>query len=233
MQWWMRHDQRAAAVVVLDQVELPQRVRGSSGVVASSPHSACSACIARSGPARLRATRRHVALDVEVVVLDPAGAHRVLHHLLAEAVVLEQLVGSRARAAPRGVTGVSSQTPTIIIRLTSLSMRSHAVSTRDMRSGAAAIGGLLGVRLSAATMLGNIASVNAIFTHRRRSHGRPESRLREGRCRLKSLPEKPDNMTLLKIYALYKQATEGDVDGKRPGFTDMVGRAKYDAWAAN
>ena len=48
----------------------------------------------------------------------------------------------------------------------------------------------------------------------------------------KSLPEKPDNMTLLKIYALYKQATGGDVDGKRPGFTDMVGRAKYDAWAA-
>ena len=48
----------------------------------------------------------------------------------------------------------------------------------------------------------------------------------------KNLPEKPDNMTLLKIYALYKQATSGDVDGKRPGFTDMVGRAKYDAWAA-
>jgi diazepam-binding inhibitor (GABA receptor modulator, acyl-CoA-binding protein) len=47
----------------------------------------------------------------------------------------------------------------------------------------------------------------------------------------KSLPEKPDNMTLLKIYALYKQATAGDVEGKRPGFTDMVGRAKFDAWA--
>jgi diazepam-binding inhibitor (GABA receptor modulating acyl-CoA-binding protein) len=46
----------------------------------------------------------------------------------------------------------------------------------------------------------------------------------------KQLPEKPDNMTLLKIYALYKQATSGDVDGSRPGFTDMVGRAKWDAW---
>ncbi len=46
----------------------------------------------------------------------------------------------------------------------------------------------------------------------------------------KSLPEKPDNMTLLKIYALYKQASGGDADGKRPGFTDMVGRAKWDAW---
>jgi diazepam-binding inhibitor (GABA receptor modulating acyl-CoA-binding protein) len=47
----------------------------------------------------------------------------------------------------------------------------------------------------------------------------------------KSLAERPDNMTLLKIYALYKQASAGDVEGKRPGFTDMVGRAKYDAWA--
>ena len=46
----------------------------------------------------------------------------------------------------------------------------------------------------------------------------------------KQLPDKPDNMTLLKIYALYKQASAGDVDGKRPGFTDMVGRAKWDAW---
>jgi acyl-CoA-binding protein len=46
----------------------------------------------------------------------------------------------------------------------------------------------------------------------------------------KQLPERPDNQTMLKLYALYKQATEGDVDGKRPGFTDMVGRAKWDAW---
>jgi diazepam-binding inhibitor (GABA receptor modulator, acyl-CoA-binding protein) len=48
----------------------------------------------------------------------------------------------------------------------------------------------------------------------------------------KTLPEKPDNATLLQLYALYKQATEGDVEGKRPGFTDMVGRAKWDAWNA-
>jgi acyl-CoA-binding protein len=48
----------------------------------------------------------------------------------------------------------------------------------------------------------------------------------------KQLPEKPDNMTLLQIYGLYKQATAGDVEGKRPGFTDMVARAKFDAWAA-
>lgn len=42
--------------------------------------------------------------------------------------------------------------------------------------------------------------------------------------------EKPDNPTLLKIYALYKQASEGDVQGKRPGFTDFIARAKFDAW---
>ena len=46
----------------------------------------------------------------------------------------------------------------------------------------------------------------------------------------KKLSEKPDNATLLKIYSLYKQATSGDVEGKRPGFGDMVGRAKWDAW---
>ena len=48
----------------------------------------------------------------------------------------------------------------------------------------------------------------------------------------KNLPERPDNMTLLKLYGLYKQGSAGDVEGKRPGFTDMVGRAKFDAWAA-
>jgi diazepam-binding inhibitor (GABA receptor modulator, acyl-CoA-binding protein) len=46
----------------------------------------------------------------------------------------------------------------------------------------------------------------------------------------KKLSERPDNMTMLKLYALYKQGSSGDVDGKRPGFTDMVGRAKWDAW---
>jgi len=47
----------------------------------------------------------------------------------------------------------------------------------------------------------------------------------------KNLDERPDNDTLLKIYALYKQGSAGDVQGNRPGFTDMIGRAKYDAWA--
>ncbi len=45
-----------------------------------------------------------------------------------------------------------------------------------------------------------------------------------------SISERPDNATLLMLYALYKQATEGDNEAKKPSFTDMVGRAKWDAW---
>ena len=47
----------------------------------------------------------------------------------------------------------------------------------------------------------------------------------------KNLPERPDNMTLLKIYALFKQGSSGDATGERPGMTDFVARAKFDAWA--
>jgi acyl-CoA-binding protein len=48
---------------------------------------------------------------------------------------------------------------------------------------------------------------------------------------VKKLPERPDNDTLLKLYALYKQGSEGDVSGPKPGFFDFVGTAKYEAWA--
>lgn len=47
---------------------------------------------------------------------------------------------------------------------------------------------------------------------------------------VQKLPRRPDNDTLLKLYALYKQSTQGDVSGKRPGMFDMAGQAKYDAW---
>ncbi len=47
----------------------------------------------------------------------------------------------------------------------------------------------------------------------------------------KQTKKKPDNATLLKLYSYYKQATEGDVKGERPGGFDFVGGAKYDAWA--
>lgn len=45
------------------------------------------------------------------------------------------------------------------------------------------------------------------------------------------LRSKLSNDELLLLYSLYRQATSGDVSGKRPGFTDFAGRAKYDAWA--
>lgn len=46
-----------------------------------------------------------------------------------------------------------------------------------------------------------------------------------------SLSERPDNETLLRLYGLYKQGSEGDVMGPKPGFFDFVGTAKYEAWA--
>ncbi|HEX5304804.1 MAG TPA: acyl-CoA-binding protein [Dyella sp.] len=47
---------------------------------------------------------------------------------------------------------------------------------------------------------------------------------------VKRLGTRPDNDTLLKLYALYKQGSEGDVHGPQPGFFDFIGTAKYEAW---
>ena len=58
------------------------------------------------------------------------------------------------------------------------------------------------------------------------------ARFEQARADSRNLPEKPDNTTLLKLYALYKQGSVGDAEGKRPGFGEMVERAKFDAWAA-
>ena len=46
----------------------------------------------------------------------------------------------------------------------------------------------------------------------------------------KSLPERPDDKTMLNLYALFKQGSLGDVQGDKPGFFDFVGGAKYEAW---
>ena len=46
----------------------------------------------------------------------------------------------------------------------------------------------------------------------------------------KSLPERPDDQTMLRLYALFKQGSNGDVQGTKPGFFDFVGAAKYEAW---
>ena len=54
----------------------------------------------------------------------------------------------------------------------------------------------------------------------------------EAQVLVKKLTKMPATTELLDLYALYKQATMGDVQGKRPGVLDMKGRAKYDAWAS-
>jgi acyl-CoA-binding protein len=53
----------------------------------------------------------------------------------------------------------------------------------------------------------------------------------QARQDVQTLSERPDNDTLLRLYALYKQSTEGDLSGPKPGFFDFVGTAKYEAWA--
>ena len=56
------------------------------------------------------------------------------------------------------------------------------------------------------------------------------SRFEQASIAAKSLPERPDNDTLLQLYALYKQGSAGDVSGEKPGFFDFVATAKYEAW---
>jgi acyl-CoA-binding protein len=56
-------------------------------------------------------------------------------------------------------------------------------------------------------------------------------RFEDAQQRVKTLKQTPSNDTLLELYALYKQATTGDVSGSRPGMFDLKGRAKFDAWA--
>jgi acyl-CoA-binding protein len=58
-----------------------------------------------------------------------------------------------------------------------------------------------------------------------------KSRFEAAAAAAKQTKKKPDNATLLKLYSYYKQATDGDVTGTRPGGFDFVAGAKYDAWA--
>ena len=60
-----------------------------------------------------------------------------------------------------------------------------------------------------------------------------QTRFEQAAAAAKDLAARPDNDTLLQLYALYKQATSGDPTGKRPGIFDVIGRAKFDAWAGH
>jgi acyl-CoA-binding protein len=55
-------------------------------------------------------------------------------------------------------------------------------------------------------------------------------KFKDAAARVEKLPKRPSNDQLLDLYGLYKQATEGDVSGSRPGMLDLKGRAKFDAW---
>lgn len=58
-----------------------------------------------------------------------------------------------------------------------------------------------------------------------------QNRFEQAKQDVQALSERPDNDMLLRLYALYKQGSEGDVKGDKPGFFDFVGTAKYEAWA--
>ncbi len=58
-----------------------------------------------------------------------------------------------------------------------------------------------------------------------------EEKFADAQKRVKNLPSAPSNPVLLDLYSLYKQATEGDVSGSRPGMFDLKGGAKFDAWS--
>lgn len=57
-----------------------------------------------------------------------------------------------------------------------------------------------------------------------------KARFKQASIDVKALTKRPSDKDMLALYALYKQATEGDVSGSKPGFLDFVGRAKFEAW---
>ena len=58
-----------------------------------------------------------------------------------------------------------------------------------------------------------------------------KAQFEDAQARVKNLSQAPSNESLLLLYAYYKQASVGDISGKRPGMLDMKGRAKFDAWS--
>lgn len=58
-----------------------------------------------------------------------------------------------------------------------------------------------------------------------------QTQFSQAQADVKTLAERPDNQTLLQLYAFYKQASDGDATGERPGVMDFINRAKFDAWA--
>jgi diazepam-binding inhibitor (GABA receptor modulator, acyl-CoA-binding protein) len=74
-------------------------------------------------------------------------------------------------------------------------------------------------------------TVTTDFLHGEKTMSDVKSKFEAAAKAVKALKDDPGSDAKLKLYALYKQGTEGDASGRRPGFTDMIGRAKFDAWA--
>src|ERR1700760_1851790 len=149
-------------------------------------------------------------------------------------------VSTRSRRSAIANCGSTSQTPTIIIRLASVSMRSQAVSTRDIRSTFSLKKSPVFSRLEcclgtlfirAARLVFNIRPVKPDFhPQRNNSHEHFERAIRaSGRGQQEPARASGQHDDAEDPRAV-QAGQRGDVDGKRPGFTDMVGRAKWDAW---
>ncbi|MDR5756789.1 acyl-CoA-binding protein [Caballeronia sp. LZ035] len=59
-----------------------------------------------------------------------------------------------------------------------------------------------------------------------------EQQFTQAQTDVTELPERPGNLTLLRLYALFKQGSLGDIQGEKPGFTDIAGKFKFEAWEA-
>jgi diazepam-binding inhibitor (GABA receptor modulating acyl-CoA-binding protein) len=219
---------RAAALVVLDEMPLPEGMCAAQR--RDGQHAdALLQCGALALPApALQALAHDVALEREVLVVDPAVAERILDDLLPEARVAEQSLAQPL--AERLVADCRLEQPDaddrhqVDVAVHAQPRGVHARHAFGRWHGGSPLGsfvrGQCGLRCRTSIVIVteemSMADLKAAF----------EKAVADS----KNLPERPDNQTLLKIYALYKQATAGDVEGKRPGFTDMVGRAKWDAW---
>ncbi|RZT31378.1 acyl-CoA-binding protein [Cupriavidus agavae] len=115
-----------------------------------------------------------------------------------------------------------------------------AVLPATLQAGTFASPGVLAVALRAGRLLevrwfpDDVAIEDAYFGGQPAAAGPSalEKAFAEAAAVSKTLRQAPDNDTLLALYSLYKQGSAGDVTGERPGMMDMVGRAKWDAWAA-
>jgi diazepam-binding inhibitor (GABA receptor modulating acyl-CoA-binding protein) len=217
-------DQRRVSVGKFDEIEFPARARRVERFAGHLGDELLELVFA-AGSGKQRVAK--MAVDVEIGIVHPAGAVSVQRCDLPEAAIAQKALGEGALQA-RGVDTTDEDhhpddlhqvfrpvhaQPRRIDVGHSLAHRHRSCSRRKWRSPIIA-----SHSNSSSTGEISMSDLQAQF----------EAAVASSR----TLSERPDNASLLKLYALYKQAVDGDVEGRRPGFADMVGRAKFDAWAA-